>query len=64
MKLPKSYRVQDGCYNCKYVRNISHCDTPDHRCNFEKADPGKKHFGLLDSVGHYGICDKHEKEGD
>ena len=52
MSLPESYRVQDGCWNCKHEVDADMPVMPDLCC--------KKHH--VDSIHPSGICEHHEKE--
>lgn len=59
---PESYRLQDGCWNCK--RLGVHFGTGDEEqdvCTIDTRGTGRV---SVDYVSEHGICDYHTKEAD
>jgi hypothetical protein len=63
----KNYRLQDGCWNCKYAQGIPYCGD----CCYctKSAKPGAQitsdcltDYFSYESIQEYGICDLYEKD--
>jgi len=76
-KLHESYKIQDGCHNCRYLHNRNDPESFDAQCNYTEDCPPDHYDGPVEEwekishvfyewmrgrdVREQGICDHWEK---